>query len=93
MAGDLNYLRIIFCLQYSQRTNERVFGTLEDSLVCESKFDWFVYLAGLIYRDLFDIKCILRPIIWIMTSESILCRNQVTMRDSMLLYNITYWIM
>ena len=63
------------------------------SLVCESKIDWFIYLTGLIKQGLFDINGNLRPIIWIMTSESILCRNQVTMRDSMLLYNITYWIM
>ncbi len=42
---------------------------ISDFLVCESNFDWFIYLAGLIKQGLFDIKGVLRPIINIMTSK------------------------
>lgn len=48
-----------------------MFNQAIGSLVCESKFDWFVYLTGLIRRDLFDINDILCPIIYVMTSASI----------------------
>ncbi len=64
-----------------------------ETLVCERKFDWFVYLTGQINGGLFDINGNLRPIIQIMTSKSIFFINTVIMRISMLLYNITYKIM
>ena len=53
----------IIISEHKNRTNKRMFCLKIDSLVCESKFNWFVYPTGLIYRDLFDIKGVLRPII------------------------------
>ena len=55
----------IIISEHKRQTNEQVFILISDSLVCKSKFDWFIYLTGLICRDLFDINGILRPIIWI----------------------------
>ena len=46
-----------------------MFLSNNETLVCESKIDWFVYLTGRINGGLFDINGNLRPIIQIMTSK------------------------
>ncbi len=72
---------VSFCLWYwkgtaqqiiiSERTNqtsEQMFHITNNSLVCESNFEAFLYLTDLIKTELFDIKQDLRPIISLMLS-------------------------
>ena len=68
LAGDYktdNYFRTY---KPNKRTNV-LFN--KELFSCESDFEVFLYLTDITRRGLFDIKQILRPIIWIMTSKSI----------------------